>query len=70
MQNIDWEQRRYEIAKDAMVAIIANSHSEDYRNKYDGYGTTHWNKIRPDEVATLAIKYSNALVDLLMKRNR
>lgn len=28
---VNWEQRRYEIAKDAMVGIIANSHNDDYR---------------------------------------
>ena len=62
---IDWEARRYEIAKSAMQAIVANSHDKHYsrnipelgcRKKFDCY-----------EVAEHAVFYADALIDELKK---
>lgn len=33
--NIDWEQRRYEIAKSMMAAFLSNSCSNVYMNTYE-----------------------------------
>lgn len=34
-ENVDWEQRRYEIAKDVLAAIV--SHSDYYASKKEIY---------------------------------
>ena len=66
---IDWEQRRYEIAKDAMVGIIANSHDKDYRvrERYSSYDS--WRKEYPDEIAETAVAIADALIAELKKTN-
>lgn len=59
-----WEQRRYEIAKDAMVGIIANSHELDYRmaEHYPNH------ERYPSEVAMLAVAHADALIAELKKK--
>jgi hypothetical protein len=63
---IDWEARRYEIAKSVMQAIVANSHDKHYsrnipelgcRKKFDCY-----------EMAEHAVFYADALIDELKKK--
>lgn len=58
---IDWEQRRYEIAKDAMGAFIA---SPDYQLWVDNnyYESQH---TAPNFVAEEAVKYADALIEEL-----
>lgn len=45
---IDWEQRRYEIAKDAMSAIIIGGYK------------SYWDK--DEDVARYAVRYADALI--------
>ena len=52
---IDWEQRRYEIAKSMMAAFLSNSCS----NVFNGTCETQ---------ARLAVKYTDALIAELKKR--
>ena len=49
-ENIDWEQRRYEIAKDVLAARIARSDI--------GFPT-------PNVIAKRAIEYADALIEKL-----
>lgn len=51
---IDWEQRRYEIAKDMMAAFLSNSCSIIYTGN-------------PDEQAKYAVIYADALIAELKK---
>ncbi|MBO8472522.1 MAG: hypothetical protein IAB81_02700 [Bacteroidetes bacterium] len=55
MKEIDWEQRRYEIAKE-MLPITC-----DRRKPY-------WNKIRGEEVVA-AVAYADALIEELKKNS-
>lgn len=55
--NIDWAQRRYEIAKSAMQGMLANSHKADYRCGYKGSV-----KFPPKGVAEWAVEYADALI--------
>lgn len=50
-KEIDWEQRRYEVAKNAMVGLMAGHHTI-----YDA-----------DKLATVAMKYADALINELKK---
>ena len=52
--NIDWEQRRYEIAKDMMAAFLSNSCSNVYMGN-------------PDEQAKCAVMFADALITELKK---
>ena len=54
--NIDWEQRRYEIAKSAMNGMLASS---------TVYGGCHQSSF---EVSNMAIYYADALIAELKKR--
>lgn len=54
---IDWEQRRYEIAKDMMAAFLSNSCSAIYM------GNT-------DEQAKYAVGYADALIAELKKGDK
>lgn len=63
--NIDWEQRRYEIAKSAMQGILANSHESDYRCGYKGSV-----KFPPKGVAEWAVEYADALIAELKKERK
>ena len=53
-KDIDWEQRRYEIAKDMMAAFLSNSCSNVYMGN-------------PDEQAKCAIMFVDALISELKK---
>ena len=53
-KDIDWEQRRYEIAKDMMAAFLSNSCSNVYM------GNT-------DEQAKCAVMFADALITELKK---
>lgn len=58
---IDWEQRRYEIAKEAMGALISSPSYQfcEVNNYYEVY-------IEPSEdVAKDAVKYADALIEEL-----
>ena len=48
-KGIDWEQRRYEIAKDMMAAFLSNSCSNVYMGN-------------PDEQAKWAVRFADALI--------
>lgn len=61
---IDWEQRRYEIAKEAMGAFIASpSYQYCVNNNY--YETQH---TAPNFVAKDAVEYADALIEELKKK--
>lgn len=53
-ETIDWEQRRYEIAKSMMAAFLSNSCSNVYMNTYENQ-------------AQEAVKYADTLIDELKK---
>ena len=53
-KDIDWEQRRYEIAKDMMAAFLSNSCSNVYMGN-------------PDEQAKCAVMFTDALITELKK---
>lgn len=53
-ETIDWEQRRYEIAKSMMEAFLSNSCSNVYMNTYENH-------------AQEAVKYADMLIDELKK---
>lgn len=50
-KDIDWEQRRYEVAKNAMVGLMAGHHTIYEANK----------------LATVAMQYADALINELKK---
>ena len=50
-KEIDWEQRRYEVAKNAMVGLMAG-----HQTIYEAY-----------KLATVAMKYADALINELKK---
>lgn len=66
MQDIDWEQRRYEIALHVMQGIIANSHERDYR--HESYGVTY--KEAAWKVASYAVAYADALIQRLKQEEK
>lgn len=53
-ETIDWEQRRYEIAKSMMAAFLSNSCANVYMNTYENQ-------------AQEAVKYADMLIDELKK---
>ena len=55
-KDIDWEQRRYEIAKDMMAAFLSNSCSNVYMGN-------------PNEQAKEAVMYADALIAELKNEN-
>lgn len=67
---IDCEQRRYEIAKDAMLGIIANSNDDDYRYIEMGYSKNFKYKLQREDIARRAVLYADALIaELKMEMN-
>lgn len=63
---IDWEQRRYEIAKDVMAAFIAGpSYQLCVNNNY--YEASF---AQPWAVAEDAVEYADALIEELKKPKR
>ena len=55
---IDWEQRRYEIAKSAMQGMIANP--TDFKRKDNEYSKER--KLSAWEVAQVAMSFADALI--------
>lgn len=53
-KDIDWEQRRYEVAKDMIAAFLSNSCSNVYMGN-------------PDEQAKCAVMFADALITELKK---
>lgn len=66
--DVIWEQRRYEIAKDAMVGIIANSHDDDYRVVERGCSQNYKFKLKRAEIVLRAVLYADALIAELKKK--
>lgn len=66
-KDIDWEQRRYEIAKDAMVGIIANSHDDDYRYVERGCSQNYKYKLERTDIVHRSVLYADALIAELKK---
>lgn len=64
---VNWEHRRYEIAKDAMAGIIANSNNDDYRYEERGCSQNYKYKLRRDDIAHRAVLYADALIAELKK---
>mgnify|MGYP007068187875 FL=1 len=56
-KQIDWEQRRYEIARDMMSAFLSNS----TESVYSGTMATH---------AKLAVEFADALINELKKNEK
>lgn len=63
-----WEQRRYEIAKDAMIGIIANSHDDDYSVVERGLSQNYKFKLERAEIVRRAVLYADALIAELKKK--
>jgi hypothetical protein len=66
--DVIWEQRRYEIAKDAMVGIITNSHDDDYRVVERGSSQNYKYKLERAEIVRRAVLYADALIAELKKK--
>lgn len=66
--DVIWEQRRYEIAKDAMVGIIANSNDDDYRVVERGHSRDYKYKLERAEIVRRAVLYADALIAELKKK--
>lgn len=62
---IDWEQRRYEIAKEAMGAFISSPSYQFWKenNYYESQHTT------PNHVVEDAVEYADALIEELKKKS-
>lgn len=65
-ESINWEQRRYEIAKEAMGAFIASPSYQFFvnNNYYEAQHTA------PNFVAKDAVEYADALINELKKRTK
>lgn len=66
---VNWEQRRYEIAKDAMAGIIANSNNDDYRYVERGYSQNYKYKLQRADIAHRAVLYADALIAELKRKD-
>lgn len=66
---VNWEQRRYEIAKDAMVGIIANSHNDDYRYEERGCSQNYKYKLKRADIVHRAVLYADALISELKRKD-
>lgn len=64
---VDWEQRRYEIAKEAMTAIMCN---KEYYNQAVANGDSVGCYNIPRSVSVAAVEFADALVkELKIKQN-
>ena len=61
---IDWEQRRYEIAKEAIIAIMAN---EEFFDQVLDEGAQSGERIIPVNISHAAVAFADALVAELKK---
>ena len=64
-KTIDWEQRRYEIAKHMLRAIYMDE-GEEKRNTDSGIAFEYQS---PENCASEAVKYAIALIEELKKQN-
>lgn len=64
--NIDWEQRRYEIAKAAMQGILSNEQEVEYSIKEAHYKDDELHTI-PKALSQFAIACADALIKELEK---
>lgn len=65
----NWEHRRYEIAKDAMAGIIANSSKDDYRYEERGCSQNYKYKLQRADIAHRAVLYADALIAELKRKD-
>lgn len=62
--HIDWEQRRYEIAKEAVTAIMSN---EDFYHQVLYDGAEYAQRQIPTNIASAAVIFADALIKELKK---
>lgn len=62
--HIDWEQRRYEIAREAVTAIMSN---EDFYNQVLYEGAEHNQRQIQTSIASAAVVFADALIKELKK---
>lgn len=60
-ENIDWEQRRYEIAKDAMSGILSSEHSTGYASLAAEYSKNEKHTY-PKAISRYAVACADALI--------
>ena len=65
---IDWEQRRYEIAKEAMAGILSNEDSVDYACSEAEYSKNEKHTC-PKAISKYAVACADALIAELKKGN-
>jgi len=65
--DIDWEQRRYEIAKEAMIGILSNEDEVNYACSDAEYSK---NEVRtvPKSISRFAVACADALIGELKKK--
>lgn len=63
---IDWEQRRYELAKSAMNGILSDENEVGYACSEAKYGENEKHTI-PKAIAQYAVACADALIDELRK---
>lgn len=61
---IDWEQRRYEIAREAVTAIMSN---EDFYHQVLYEGAEHNQRQIQTSIASAAVVFADALIKELKK---
>ena len=61
---IDWEQRRYEIAKESVTAIMSN---EDFYHQILYEGAEHGQRQIQTNIASAAVIFADALIEELKK---
>lgn len=64
--NVDWEQRRYEIAKSAMNGILSNENEVDFARSEVTY-KEHEKHTMPRTIARYAVSCADSLIEELKK---
>lgn len=64
-ETIDWEQRRYEIAKETVTAIMSN---EDFYHQVLCEGAEHGQRQIQTNIARAAVIFADALIEELKKK--
>lgn len=64
--NVDWEQRRYEIAKSAMNGILSNENQVDFARSEVTY-KEHEKHTMPRTIARYAVSCADILIEELKK---
>ena len=67
-KTIDWEQRRYELAKSAMQGILSNEEEVDFARVCAEYKENEKHTV-PKAVAQFAVSCADALIEELKKGN-